>query len=290
VTCASFDADWKCIGCSHPVNRAAFKLRGSADPSNKTQAVILADQAVPVILPACTELLCFKILIIENGSLRELADEFLKQLGNRRVPHGSCVLIFSASYLAEAGTVAYAEELLGARVMIQDSVGKSTKVLPLPPVLLGGCDSPHIITALYEILAWFNVYYINEEGYPESTMKEVKLILDEQGRGKQQMEFRRMLLPDKSSSSGRKAWKSGGPDSDSIPSEIRPLTSSLEKRWIDAMISELRSKQALDLDPSPTLERGLGVQPRAFRKVDVLVVGSSNAARGRLQHMQDDGQ
>jgi hypothetical protein len=93
------------------------------------------------------------------------------------------------------------------------------------------------------------------------------------------MEFRRMLLPDKNSPSSQKAWNSGGPDTEDIPSEIRPLIFSLEKRWVEALISELRSKQALDLDPSPTLERGLGVQPRAYRKVDFLVVSSSNAAR-----------
>jgi hypothetical protein len=36
---------------------------------------------------------------------------------------------------------------------------------------------------------------------------------------------------------------------------------------------------ALDLDPSPSLERGLGLQDKPIHKVEFMVVGNSNAGR-----------
>jgi hypothetical protein len=51
-----------------------------------------------------------RILIVVNGKLRELADLFLEKVGNRRVPPGTVVMLFSAAYLAETGIVNYCEE------------------------------------------------------------------------------------------------------------------------------------------------------------------------------------
>jgi hypothetical protein len=85
IISTSFDADWRCIACNHPSDHPAFKFIGCADSQNTPHAIILGDQAVPAVLPSGTEKQCIKVLIIENGSLRELADELLKLIGNRRV-------------------------------------------------------------------------------------------------------------------------------------------------------------------------------------------------------------
>jgi hypothetical protein len=60
---------------------------------------------------------------------------------------------------------------------------------------------------------------------------------------------------------------------------MRMLANSLERRWVNTLIDELRVKLALDLEPIPTLERGMGLQSRPRRKVDFMVIGSSNAGR-----------
>jgi hypothetical protein len=44
-----------------------------------------------------------------------------------------------------------------------------------------------------------------------------------------------------------------------------------------SLIEEMRIRLALDLDPIPTLARRLGLQTKPKRKVDSMVVGSSNA-------------
>jgi hypothetical protein len=54
---------------------------------------------------------------------------------------------------------------------------------------------------------------------------------------------------------------------------------SMERKSATALVDDARLKLALDLDPMPTLERGLGLQSRAKRKIDFMVIGGSHAAR-----------
>jgi hypothetical protein len=287
VVCTSFDQEWRCLACNHTSNRPAFGIRGRATVSETPHVVLLADQSVPATMPVNSDKHCVKIFIVENGSLREIVEELFKMLGNRRVPKGSAILLYSAAYMAEAGIVAYVEEFLAVRAMIHEKIGKATRVLPLLPILLGGCDKPDAIRGLYELMAWSDDYFSDEDGYLEATTALVRELLNDQGSGsKQAKEFRRVLLPDKGTTNGKKAWNSGGYFSPELPTIIRAMTTSMEKKWMTSLVDEIRTKLALDLDPNPTLERGMGLQSRANRKVDFLVVGGSNAAR--LTRMLND--
>jgi hypothetical protein len=90
-------------------------------------------------------------------------------------------------------------------------------------------------------------------------------------------EGRRITLPCKEK--GKQAWFSGGKDSRAMPCTVRPLTISTEKRIISLIIGEIRSKLALDLDPTPCFERVVGTQSGPKKKTEYIVVGSSNARR-----------
>jgi hypothetical protein len=87
------------------------------------------------------------------------------------------------------------------------------------------------------------------------------------------------MLPDKLAKCGQKAWNSGGEGSPKIPGELRMLASSLERKWLTSLIEEIRTKLALDLDPVPNLERGMGLQSKPKHKVDFMIICSRNAAR-----------
>jgi hypothetical protein len=65
----------------------------------------------------------------------------------------------------------------------------------------------------------------------------------------------------------------------SIPTQLRPLAPSDERRWCSALIEDARMKLALDLDPMPTLERGVGLLSRLMHKIEFMVVGGSHASR-----------
>jgi hypothetical protein len=151
--------------------------------NNTPQAVILGDQAVPAAMSVTSDKQCFKILLIEGGSLQELLNEFLNKLGNRRVQPGTAILIFSASYLAEAGLVAYVEELLAVRSQIQEQFGRATKVLPLPPIFLGGCEDQHLIRAAFELISWSLSYFEAVDPRLEDSTRLAREILLEQGSG-----------------------------------------------------------------------------------------------------------
>jgi hypothetical protein len=64
-----------------------------------------------------------------------------------------------------------------------------------------------------------------------------------------------------------------------ILASINPLGYSKEKDLVTAIIAELREKLALDLDSSPSFERGLVLQVKVQTTVDYLVIGGSNAMR-----------
>jgi hypothetical protein len=280
VVSTSFDEEWRCLACLHPHNGPAFKVRGVADSSCSPHAIILADQSVPAVLPVTSDQQCIKVLIVENSSLKQLCEEFLRLVGNRRVPKGTTVLLMSAAYLTEVGLVAYVDAFLSARQMLQEKLGKATYVLPLPLILIGGCDKEDTVRSILEFTAWSEDYFGEEDTFLEATTKAAREILKEQGSGsKKSKEYRRFLLPDKKSPSGKKIWNSGGAYSVEIPTLARAMSASQERKWVTTLVEEMRNKLALDLDPIPTLERGMGLQSKAKVKVDFLIVGSSNAAR-----------
>jgi hypothetical protein len=144
VTTARVDQDWYCYKCSQHSIRPAIRMRGEAGES-PIQAIILADQSFPAVLPVETSEQCFKIFRIENGSISSMVEKLLKDIGNRRIPPGSIVLIGSISHLADVGLSAYIEDLIEAERKIKASLSKDVKVGPLPPTTLTGIAVPSVI-------------------------------------------------------------------------------------------------------------------------------------------------
>jgi hypothetical protein len=285
IISTSFDADWTCLRCGSHGSRPAFKIRGEADSSCSIQVIVLSDQAFPAVIPAASVENCIKILLIENAKLDDLVEEFCKLVGNRRVPPGTLLLLFSASHLADVGTAAYAEDYLEAEKKIKSKFGNLTRVGPLPPLLLDGTNSKQMIRSIFEIENWFTIYYHGDLVFLEDSHVAAQEMLIRLGEGKQSLEPWRIRLPGKD---GKKVYSSGGEDSRAVPCNIKPLTHLNEKELITGMIRELRSKLALDLDPNPSFERGLGIQSRAKVRCNYLIVGSSNATRLR-QAMESMG-
>jgi hypothetical protein len=179
VVCCSFAQDWQCLKCEQHKSRPAFKIRGVADSSCSPQVVVLSDQAFPACLPSNTAKDCIKILLMEGGSLLELVEEFFARLGNRRVPPGSTLLLYSCSNLADTGVAGYAEELLAVTKVIQDKIGSRTRVLPLPPISLGGVELPATCRSIFELINWSIDYYGEDQYFlEEATKKARELLID----------------------------------------------------------------------------------------------------------------
>jgi hypothetical protein len=253
-------------------------MRGEAGES-PIQAIILADQSFPAVLPVETGGQCFKIFRTENGSISGMVEKLLKDMGNRRTPPGSVVLIGSISHLADVGLSAYIEDLIEAERRIKTSLSRDVKVGPLPPTTLTGVAVPSVVRELFELMTWAVDYYPADVAL-EDTMKLAATIIRENGEGIQSyLEPRRLRLLSRDEAK-YKLWHSGGSTPPLlIPVSVLALQQPDEKRLVKAMIEEIRSKLVVDLDPNPTFERGLGGQERPKQARDFLVIGSSNASK-----------
>jgi hypothetical protein len=256
TTFTSFDDNWCCLQCGNHGATPAFKIRGLADSSCFRQVVILADQTFPALLPAAGEAQCLRILLIENGSLEALASEFLLLLGNRRVPKGSNILIFSGSHLANVGLETYVADLLKASNKIQAATGKETIVQPLPPIFLGGTTNAELIRSTFELMEWSKEYYGLDDCYLDDGHVTASAILSSQQEGEPRVvDLRRYSLPANKNSSSMRVWASGGEERKALPCSVKALTPTAEKEYLDSLIGELRARQALQLDLEPTLDR-----------------------------------
>jgi hypothetical protein len=285
IITTSFEYNWTCLRCDNHQDRPALKLRGEAG-TGPAQAIILADQNFPALLPVSSTGQCFKIVRIKNGELLALVDELENLVGNRRIPAGSIVLIFSPSHLAKVGLSAYISDHVAAITRIKNKWGKETHVGALPPLLLAGCPDATLVREIYEFTTWAENYYAGTDCHLGETLVLAKQLIRLSRDGAQTtLEPRRYRLPAKAETDDEVLWHSGGslhgPSAAGValPVAIRPATQTAESRLIQSLIGELRLKLALDLDTNPTYERGLGLQSSTKKSVDYLVIGSSNASK-----------
>ncbi len=119
--CTSFNpSTMSCNTCTdfeHPVlQRMGSKGQDIIEP----KCFVLGDQCFPPVLPSGGEGDCLAIILIENGTLMELADSFLDLAKGYDMPVGSVVVLSSVSLLARIGTAAYAEEVVRAFARIRE--------------------------------------------------------------------------------------------------------------------------------------------------------------------------
>jgi hypothetical protein len=256
-------------------------VRGEAGGSPR-QAIVIADQNFPAVLPVDSHDQCFKIIRVESGSLKVLVDTLLDHVGNRVIPPGSLVLIGSLSHLANVGLSAYVYDLLDSVSTITSKLGREVRVSPLPPMMMSGIDSGQVIREVFELATWAEAYFPNDVFLSETTaaaLEEIK----KSGEGSQSyMEPKRVRLP-ASTGLPYTTWHSGGPwvnsNSGPLPYSATALQQPEEKTLVTTMIAEIREKHAIDLDPSPAFERGLGGKDRPRQAIDFAIVGSSHASK-----------
>jgi hypothetical protein len=116
--------------------------------------ILITDQCYPPVLPVQGTGQCMHIIRRENGSLHQLAAELMDLSRGMVVERGSLILMFSGSHMARAGTVGYIEDLLAATASIKSVMGQELRVAPLPPMFLGGCNSPEVLRIAAEVSAW----------------------------------------------------------------------------------------------------------------------------------------
>jgi hypothetical protein len=253
-------------------------LRSKGDKSGQMEVIVLADQSFPPLLACEGDKRCVKICRLEHASLDELVTERLDIAKNREVTRGTMVLLGSLSHMKRVGTVANCEDLRAAAKKISVAHGGKVTMCPAPTLFSAGATCAEAIRTAAEVNWWALKTLCGEDWFPTNSFRLVETFLSTDNVAKQQEDFSIMLrLPTSLSNDGTATWRSVGWND--LIKEVTPLSAVKEKEIVLSLLKELRVKQALHLYMMPSFERGIRKPKAARKKVDFILIGSSNANR-----------
>jgi hypothetical protein len=282
--CWSFSFDRSTLRCKEcgPHGDRPF-LRAKGDKSGGREVIVLADQAFPPILPADSDKRCVKIARLEDGSLDELAKEWVDMSRHKEISRGTVLLLGSLSHMRRMGTVGYCEDFVAASKLITDANGGKVLVVPLPVLFTAGSSSPDAIKTAAEVAAWAMHEFGGVDWFmADSYRLAMSFFTTSDHDICQQDHGRRVTLPSIDANTGlpseRKlvCWTGGWSN---LKKTVRPQTSADEQAIVTSLLEELRSRLALDVCVTPNFDRAFR-QPKSEKKyADYIILGSSNALR-----------
>jgi hypothetical protein len=249
----------------------------------KPIVVVAADQHFPPNLPTDGEGECIRILRVENGSLAEIARELtLAAPADGMVP-GSLVFLGAPAQLAVVSVEFYAAEWKKARCFIKADLG-DVLVLPLLPISAAGIKDQRIIRGLIDLSAWMEDLEEPELRLIRNTRKAFEdVYLGKKERGPDWADtLVNMTMPVslRGDSSGTTAYVTGSWGV--RPTDIKPLTQTGEKYWIDKLVHEINRELRVSLSTNISFNRTLSAikrQANDVGKISTITVGASNAIR-----------
>jgi hypothetical protein len=275
VTSFSFNPTTLSCLCngSHSIRKIASS-RGEYKATR--EAFLLTDQAYPAALPSSTDKLCINVIRIDHGMLIELAAALENVLRGRFLEAGSLVALFSATNLAESGLDGYCADLVQTIDRLKCNVGEHVVYTPAPHLFGGGCNDGAAIRAAIEVGAWSIHVFGRDCCHLKRSFDTANDMISQAGYGDVQTATTgRYRLP---GANGKyRTWISGGMDA--LPSKLGPVSAANEKLMITTMIQEIRTGMAIDLEPTPSFERGVDWCLAQSTTGGFLIVGSSNAKR-----------
>jgi hypothetical protein len=281
----------ECIGCSQHANSQPFPLRGSNCRGGR-QLIWATDQSMPPMLPTSSTQQCVKIMPLESGSLKELAEGLVRTLSGRQVAAGSVVLMTSASNMTAVGTAGYTEDLVEAIKFLRSNLGDHLLYGPLPNLLLNGCEDPITIRSCIEVGRWAAIAFRDNSVLLGRSFALAERQLRARGTGELSTAHGhtlRLPLVDNTDNRGDRNNNIRhckiivtSPGGDYWPSAVRVTSIEDEQDFVKCIMSEVRDNLAVDMEPEPKVDRWPEVPERsqgadAVKKF--LIVGSSHATK-----------
>jgi hypothetical protein len=270
----------ECIGCKEHVNDYPFPRRGSQVRGGR-QAIWLADQSIPPVLPSTSKTLqCVKIVRLEGGMLQELAEGLVRVLSGRQIAAGSTILMTSVTNMAAAGTAGYADDLFRAIKFLKRNLGDHLVYGPLPNFLMNGSEDPITIRTCWEFAAWAKFTFKEEASLLSSSFDVVEKQLAKRGVGGVQNVERCTLRLPTADGNNLLSFSSGAWDN--IPIKVLSCSVTDEKEAVETIVGEIRDRLAIDLDPHPVVDRWpcpLDARPSDPAVKKMLFIGSSHAGK-----------
>jgi uncharacterized membrane protein YgcG len=186
------------------------------------------------------------------------------------------VLIFSATHLGGAGLAGYTADLMNSINFLKKEVGEHIVYAPMPHYFGAGCKDEQTVRAAVELSAWAADVFGQERSYLKHTFELATDLVVAAGIDGVQPEVKaRYRLP--TVDLRYKTWASSGLVG--LPRATRPVGEKEEKDFVYSLISEVRAGMAIDLDPTPSFERGVAARVGGENGKVMLVVGGSQAAQ-----------
>ncbi len=275
-----------CQNCSFSYTYRNLYCDSCANPhpilgKNIRPVFILADQNFPAAIPVQDGKKCLAIARIEDGTLSELVDLFLKKVRIEWLPADTIVMLASASHLARCGTSAYAEDFVHAKNRLEAELPAGCLVLHAPVFLLAGCTDAPLIRSLYEICQW--LVEVDGRKHQAGDLSELYLlwtdiIHDARTGDKQEQYGIRIQMPDNTEYPITRKYWSSQPAS-ALPACTRAISQPLEAKYIRKLVNILNRQLSTQLSLEITCERSdIGNKPDP-PKIDFLVfIGGPTAS------------
>jgi hypothetical protein len=173
------------------------------------------------------------------------------------------------------GLGSYTEDLVKAISSVGARVGNGSEVIPLVPVPLGGVYGAGAVRDAFDLDSW-----IIATGSPGAILRESREILwkrtttQTEKSGSSGME-RKIFLPCSIKNPQKRIFFAPG-TVHPLPANIAPAGTKTEKQIVYALIAELNKNFGLQLDPFPSLERGVVTQTGKKASERFIVVGGSH--------------
>jgi hypothetical protein len=150
----------------------------------------------------------------------------------------------------------YCADVMHCITTLKREIGEHLVYTPLPHLFGAGCQDETAVRAAVEVSAWAAQVFGKERSYLKQGFKVANNILASSGTGGQQAEVKAWHhLP--TLDMLYRTWSSSGMTC--LPKACRPAGEAEEKELITTIIGEIRRGLAIDLDPTPTFERGVPV-------------------------------
>jgi hypothetical protein len=275
----SFDSKtMACRRCSMHKDRVPFPRRGRGGQGGR-QVIWLGDHTIPPLLPVTSGLQCVKIMRLESGLLKEMAEGLVRVMAGRQITAGSVILMTSATNMAAAGTVGYVMDFLAAVKYLRSNMGDHLEFGMLPPFLLNGCNDEATIRTCLEVSKWANMFLKGSDVLLSDSMSLAEKLISDRGDSDRQTVNRcRLRLPSRPGNPVEQQDVSLGPYETSA--SVRTMEQEEEKQLVWRIVEEMREKLAVDLDQEPVVDRWPSPAAKAGDvKKSFLVVGSSHASK-----------
>ena len=126
VIATSFNpATLQCYNCPDSPYSVLESLCGDKKPS----AFILSDQCFPPALPSSGNGDCLAIVGVEDATISDLTNVFLKLTAGCDLPMGSAIIIASINHLGRVRTSAYVEDLVEALSILRRTFGGQIRII-----------------------------------------------------------------------------------------------------------------------------------------------------------------